>query len=228
MVAPRRQVERSLEEWSQRDEGSLESLQRRGAEIDALGAELEVVSFPREGRIYSLTSPNWHPRLVPRPDPRREARFEPSYVRQRFLEWQASFYAAARYPILGAGLGAYQAQISRSYLTFKKLKTLEPDSQSGYAVELVTTGLAGLLILVWFFVVTSVGAAHSLRESFASPASRGSGHSRSLMAGILTAPLVGAAVPLFTCFLTVLVVFMAAAVSGSEESSRHSEGSPAL
>ena len=216
LLAPSSHVARSVEEWSFAEVDSKAALHRRGAEIDGLSAESKLASFPLRGREIGILLPNWHPAVEPPPDPRREDRFEPHYVRQRYLEWQAALNASAQSPVLGFGLGGYQAQVSRGYTTFKKLKLLEPDSQSAYTVELVSTGIAGLVALIGFLLVPCGQALRRLRSSDGS--TDGGADARSGLAGLLAALIVGFAVPLFTCSLAVLAVLLAAAIEGDRAS----------
>ena len=207
-IAPDAHAGRSLEAWLPNDAGTLQEFHQRGAEIDSLGSRLLLGTTTIAGKFVEVLSPNWHPAVEPPLDPHREIRFEPGYLRQRYLEWQAALNAADENPLLGSGLGSYQRRVSANYLTFKKLKTLEPDTQSGYAVELVSTGLLGLIALAWFFIFHSRRLLQWLRRQ---ELAGENGYLRSLLAGLATAAIIGLAIPLFTCFLAVPVVFMAAA-----------------
>jgi len=205
LLAPWAHVRRALEEWEINDVDTLAELRARGAEIDGVSARMPLLSLSWGDGTLILFSPNWHPAVNPPPDPRRESAFEPAYIRQRYLEWKAALHAVDADPVLGSGLGSYQRSVSRNYLTFKKLKTLEPDTQSGYLVELISTGLAGLLALVWFLVEScrrageGGGRDHSGAES---------AMCRSALAGLVTSALIGFAVPVFTCFLAILLTLL--------------------
>jgi hypothetical protein len=197
-LAARAHVARTADDWRLTDEPTLEALHARGKEIDAHRYARAIGETSVAGRRLQLRLANWQPVVDPPDEPRRTARFEPGYVRQRWLEWQAAAFAVAEEPLLGGGLGSYQSRTSRNYRTFKKLMTLEPDSQSGYVVELVSHGIAGLVALVGFLVFylrRSARLAHG-------PA----------LAAFATAAALGLAIPLFTNFLVVPLVFLAAAV----------------
>ncbi len=206
LIVPRAHARRALEEWEVNDIDTLAELRARGAEIDGLFAKLSLLSLPWGDRTLTLLSPNWHPAVSPPPDPRRESVFEPAYVRQRYLEWQAGLNAVGADPVLGSGLGNYQRSVSRNYLTFKKLKTLEPDTQNGYLVEAVSTGLAGLFALVWFLVDSCCRAREGVRRDLSGAESA---MCRSALAGLLTSALIGFAAPVFTCFLAILITGLA-------------------
>lgn len=224
-LAPRPHALRSVEEWAPNDVGSLEALRLRGKEIDGLQHSLLLATTTIGGRAVEVFTPNWHPPVDPPPDPRREARFAPNYVRQRFLEWQAALNAATSAPVLGTGLGSYQEQVSRNYLEFKKLMTLEPDTQNGYAVELVSTGLSGLVVLIWLLVEACRPGIQSMRTSqdLQDPEL-----ARSSLAGLLTISLIGFAIPVFTCFLAALLAFLSTALARSTKSDSHPEGRQTL
>ncbi len=212
LVARDQQLHQALEAWSRTDAADADESRRTGIEVDSITMKTDLFSFPLGDKTIHVATRNWRPNVEPPPDQRRIDRFEPSYVKQRYLEWQAGLYAMAKHPILGTGLGSYQSRISRSYLTFKNLKTLVPDTQSGYIIEMVSVGLAGLVALLWFLLW--IGRA-ALRTERTGKCEVGAQPGRCTLAVVLTAAVLGIATPLFQSYLMALVILVSAADPGT-------------
>jgi hypothetical protein len=206
-AAPAGNVERAIQDWSVRDVETVEALHQRGAEVDALRESCHLFTVCLGAREFRVSTPNVHPRVVPLPDRRREQVFEPGYVSQRILEWQAALNSLDVNPVLGTGLGSYQRAVSAQYSTFRKLKTLEDGSQSGFAVEAVETGLAGLLVMAAFILAGLTRSAHGMASVDASAAS--AAH-RGATAGIVAGSAAAFAVPVFQTPIAALFVMLVA------------------
>ena len=221
-LPPAEHVGCAIGEWAARDVADRAELGRRGLEIDRMRRNLLLIGVDIADCGIELTTPNHHP-LVDWPrDERREAVFEPHYVRQRYLEWQAGLFALSSSPVLGHGLGAYQKAVSANYHSFKKLKTLEPDTQSGFVKQLVTTGIAGLfallVLLVW---LVREGARLSRRPAVDAGPLPG----QAVVAVTVVVGLAGFAMPVFDHGLMAIVMLIggAAIACGDGDSSEVGE-----
>jgi hypothetical protein len=94
---------------------------------------------------------------------------EGGHLHQRLLNWLAGINVLRDHPVVGVGVGNYQEKINLYYLSAPKLNTMESDTQSGYIVTLVTTGLMGLAALFWIiadFLRRAVRNARLARDPF--------------------------------------------------------------
>lgn len=103
---------------------------------------------------------------------------EGGHIAQRFMEWQAALNGLTERPLLGIGVGNYQFEIGDYYRFLPKLKTMEPDSQNGYLITLVSTGLTGLVVFMWILF-------HFFRLSIANLTSPGDDFTKGMSLGLL-------------------------------------------
>lgn len=111
---------------------------------------------------------------------------------QKYVERQAALNALSWSPLLGHGLGSYQARIDAFYgasrqdqLWLEKgaANLMETDAHGLYFVLLVETGLLGLLGLLWIL-------ADAWRQAARVRAETSDGFDRALLAGVMGALLV--------------------------------------
>ena len=73
------------------------------------------------------------------------------HIKQSVLEQQAALNMMGAFPLLGVGLGNFQKNVSQYYGELPKTNTTEPNIHNGYLVIGATTGLFGLVVLIYIF-----------------------------------------------------------------------------
>ncbi|MEQ8819157.1 MAG: O-antigen ligase family protein [Sumerlaeia bacterium] len=113
--------------------------------------------------------------LEPAPPPDFDRSFDPEILKQRLAEWIAAVRMAADRPLLGVGLGNYQANIGRYYSPMPKLNTSDPDTQNGWLVVLSSIGFPATALLAILVVAGACAGAREIEESAAPEAATAGG-----------------------------------------------------